>query len=110
MQLITLEEQLLDEGYEGLYLPKILGYSILRGAINEKYKFIRPQEHFKKVLKAISNSSNFDEIRLRIGQSLQTGFALSSDIWITNFIQSLRVKQAREFLQSQILQKYRDPR
>ena len=108
MQLLAFEERLLEEGFEGLYLPKILGYSILRGALNERYKFIRPQEHFKTVLNAISNSSNFDEIRLRIGQSLQTGFALSSDIWITNFIQSLKAKQARDFLQSQILPKFRD--
>ena len=108
MQLVDLENQMMDEQLEGLYLPKILGYSILRGAVNDQAKFIRPQEHFKAVLESIANSSNFDVIHKRIGQSVQIGFALSSDIWITNFINSLASKRVRDFLVSQKLLKYRD--
>ena len=108
MQLIDLESHLMDEKFEGLYLPKVLGYTILRGALDENYKFIRPQEQFKKVLSAIANSSNFDVIHQRIGQSVQIGFALSSDIWITNFIESLPSKRVRDFLISQKLPKYRE--
>ena len=108
MQLIDLEERFLDESLEGLYLPRVLGYTILRGAFNENYKYIRPQEQFKKILTSITNSSNFDVINQRIGQSVQIGFALSSDIWITNFINSLPSKRVRDFLVDQKLAKYRD--
>ncbi len=98
LQLITLEEKLLEPEFEGLYLPKILGYSVLRGEINESYKYILPQDHFKDVLMAICNSSNFDIIRQRIGQSVQMGFALSSDIWITNLMNEVVNKKVRYFL------------
>lgn len=108
MQLIDLENHMMDEGFEGLYLPKVLGYSILRGALNDQYKFIRPQEQFKNILEAIARSSNFDVVQRRIGQTVQIGFALSSDIWITNFIQSLPSKRVRDFLVGQKLMKYRE--
>ncbi len=106
MQLVDLETHLMNPDLEGLYLPRVLGYTILRGALNDKIKFIRPQEQFKKVLTAIANSSNFDVIHQRIGQSVQIGFALSSDIWITNFIATLPSKRVRDFLVSQKLVKY----
>ena len=108
MQLFSLEEKLMDEQLEGLYLPRVLGYSILRGAINDQYKFIRPQEQFKRILLAITRSSNFDVLNRRIGQTVQIGFALSSDIWITNFIQTLASKRVRDFLTEQKLPKYRE--
>lgn len=98
LQLIALEKKLLASGFEGLFLPKILGYSVLRGEINEQYKYILPQNHFKDVLMAICNSSNFDIIRQRIGQSVQMGFALSSDIWITNLMNEIVNKKVRYFL------------
>ncbi|RMG87320.1 MAG: hypothetical protein D6714_02640, partial [Bacteroidetes bacterium] len=109
LQIIAFERALLDEKFEGLYLPKILGYSILRGEIDENYKYKRPQEHFKAVLLAICNSANFDILKKRIGQSIQMGFALSSDIWITNLINSISNRRIRYFLQGQKLDKYRDP-
>ena len=98
LQLIALEKKLLAPGFEGLFLPKILGYSVLRGEINEHFKYILPQTHFKDVLMAICNSSNFDIIRQRIGQSVQMGFALSSDIWITNLMNEVVNKKVRYFL------------
>lgn len=107
LQLIALEEALLDEKFEGMFLPRILGYSILRGQVNEEYKYYRPQQHFKKILRAICQSSNFDVIRKRIGQTIQTGFALSSDIWITSLINEIANKRIRYFLQSQKLTKFR---
>jgi hypothetical protein len=108
MQLIDLENRMMDDQLEGLYLPKILGFAILRGALSKEHKFIRPQEQFKNALSAIAHSSNFDVIHQRIGQSVQIGFALSSDIWITNFIESLPSKRVRDFLVSQKLPKYRE--
>lgn len=30
LQLVSLESELLDSGFEGLFLPRILGYSVLR--------------------------------------------------------------------------------
>ena len=110
LQLISLENVLLEPEFEGLYLPKILGYSVLRGEVDSKYKYARPQDHFKAVLLAICHSSNFDILRKRIGQSIQMGFAMSSDIWVTNLINSVDNKRVRYFLQSQKLDRYRLPK
>ena len=109
LQLVAFEQELLNTDFEGLYLPKILGYSVLRGEIDDNYKYKRPQDHFKDVLLAICNSANFDILRKRIGQSIQMGFAFSSDIWITNLINSITNKRIRYFLQGQKLDRYRMP-
>ncbi len=110
LQLDEFERKLLDEKFEGLYLPRILGYAVLRGELTENVKYARPQDHFKDILIAISNSSNFEMLKPRIGQALQIGFALSSDIWSTNIINNLPNKRVVYFLQSQKLEKYRDVR
>ncbi|MEM1123541.1 MAG: hypothetical protein AAGJ18_24090 [Bacteroidota bacterium] len=107
LQLIALEKYLLDERFEGLYLPKIIGFTVLRGEINDRYKYILPQDHFKDVLMAICNSANFDIIRQRIGQSVQMGFALSSDIWITNLLDEVTNKRIGYFLRSMKKDDYR---
>ncbi|MCO6487920.1 MAG: hypothetical protein J5I98_05850 [Phaeodactylibacter sp.] len=109
LQLISLEKVLLEPEFEGLYLPKILGFSVLRGEVDAEFKYVRPQDHFKDVLLAICYSSNFDILRKRIGQSIQMGFAMSSDIWVTNLINSIENKRVRYFLQSQKLDRYRLP-
>ena len=110
LQLLAFERAVMKDEFEGLFLPRILGYSVLRGVINENYKYIRPQAHFEEVLLAICNSSNFDYIRKRIGQTIQIGFAMSSDIWVTNLINKISNKKIRYFLQSQQLTRYRDAR
>ncbi|MEL6637892.1 MAG: hypothetical protein AAFW73_19290 [Bacteroidota bacterium] len=110
LQLVALEQYLLQEKFEGLFLPKILGFAVLRGEINEHYKYIRPQIHFQQILSAICQSSNFDLIKKRIGQTIQMGFALSSDIKITSLINTFENKKIRYFLQAQKLPRYRDPR
>lgn len=108
LQLISLEEYLLDNEFEGLYLPKVLGYSVLRGRINDdSLRYDKPQDHFKKVLLYIANSSNFEQIRSRAGQSIQMGFALSSDIWITNLIDQVVNKKVKQFLRTQKVDAYR---
>lgn len=107
LQLIPFELVLLDEAFEGLFLPKLLGYSVLRGETDATCKYTRPQDHFKEILLAICNSANFEILKKRIGQAIQIGFALSSDIWITNLINSIANKRIRYFLQSQKLDKYR---
>ena len=108
LQLIALEKQLLNPSFEGLYLPRLLGYSVLRGEVDKFYKYVRPQDHFRDILTAICQSSNFEFLRRRIGQTLQMGFALSSDIWITNLIEQVSNKKIRYFLQGQKNEKFRD--
>lgn len=108
LQLVTLEDKLRDEGFEGLYLPRILGYVVLRGEINDRIKYIRPQDHFKDILMSICNSNNFEILKLRVGQAVQIGFALSSDIWITSLVNSISNKRVKSFLMAQKLERYRD--
>ncbi len=108
LQLESFESYLLDDAFEGLYLPKVLGYSVLRGRVSDRIKYVAPQNHFKKILLSIANSSNFDQIKQRVGQSIQIGFALSSDIWITNILALISNKIVHSFLESQKQDKYRD--
>ncbi len=108
LQLVAFERELFDEGFEGLYLPRIMGYSVLRGEVNERVKYIRPQNHFRDILVAICNSANFENLRNRIGQTVQVGFGLSSDIWISNLKGLFTNKKILAFLDSQRLAKYRD--
>jgi hypothetical protein len=110
LQIISLEKKLLDDAFEGLYLSRILGYAVLRGEVNDKVKYMRPQNHFKDILLAICNSNNFDVLKNRVGQAVQLGFALSSDIWITNIMNTLKNKRVIYFLESQKNEKFRDVR
>ena len=108
LQLISLENILLNPYFEGLFLPRTLGYSVLRGQLNSQVKYTRPQNHFKAILQAVLESSNFEFIKKRIGQSVQMGFGLSSDIWITDLINDVANKRLRYYLQSNKLDKFRD--
>jgi hypothetical protein len=108
LQLLSLEQMLLDEGFEGMYISKILGFSVLRGEVDESFRYKRPQQQFKDILLAICNSSNFDLIKKRIGQGVQLGFALSSDIWITNLVNQVVNQKVRYFLESLKQDKFRD--
>ena len=108
LQLVSLEKYLMDDQFEGLYLPKALGYAVLRGRVNETIKYETPQDHFADILNFITTSSNFEQIKLRVGQSIQIGFALSSHIWITNFMANVTNNRAKTFLESQQMDKYRD--
>lgn len=110
LQLEGFEERLLDDGFEGLYLPRILGYAVMRGLINEEYKYIRPQAHFQNILVKICNSANFENIKTRTGQTIQVGFALSSNIWITNLLASFNNKRVVAYLDSLRSLKFRDIR
>ncbi|MEL6140497.1 MAG: hypothetical protein AAFU67_02645 [Bacteroidota bacterium] len=101
LQLEAFERALLDDRFEGLYLPRILGFSVLRGEINDYFKYARQQDHFGDILKYIAGNANFDQLRGRIGQSIQIGFALSSDIWVTSVVDSIGSKQVRQFLLAQ---------
>ncbi|MEQ1745648.1 MAG: hypothetical protein ABMA02_09490 [Saprospiraceae bacterium] len=108
LQLVTIEKMLLESVFEGLYLPRILGYAVLRGEINDQYRYVRPNDHFKDILLAICNSVHFEQLKKRIGQSIQVGFALSSDIWITNLMSQIENKRIRYFLQQQKNDRFRD--
>ena len=89
LQLQALEEVLLNDDFGGLYLPKILGFTILRGQLDTHYKYVQSQNHFRNILLFICNSPNFDVLKARIGQSVQIGFSISSDIWITNILKAV---------------------
>ena len=108
LQLVTFERLLLEEPFEGLYLPRILGFSVLRGEINDQYRYVRPNDHFKDILIAICKSVHFDQIKKRIGQTITVGFAMSSDIWITNLMTLVENKRIRYFLQQQKNDRFRD--
>jgi hypothetical protein len=108
LQLVTFEKLLLEEPFEGLYLPRILGFAVLRGEINDQYRYVRPNDHFKDILAAICKSVHFDQLKKRIGQTITVGFALSSDIWITNLMSLVENKRIRHFLQQQKNDRFRD--
>ncbi len=106
LQILSLETALLDQRLEGLFMPKLVGYSVLRGEVNDQFMYRKPQDQFKKVIEALTTSSNFDMIKLRVGQSIHMGFALSSDIWITNIINAIKNTRVRNFLMAQKNRKY----
>jgi len=101
LEIESFERKLLDERFEGLFLPRILGYAVLRGEVTEHYYYARQNNHFGDILKAIAANSNFDQLRSRIGQSVQCGFALSSDIFVTSLVNGISSKRVRSFLQAQ---------
>lgn len=101
LEIISFENYLLDERFEGLFLPRILGYAVLRGEITEHVYYARQNDHFGEILKSIAVNSNFDQLSARIGQSVQCGFALSSDIFLTGLIDGIKSKRVRQFLQAQ---------
>lgn len=106
LELFDLEERLIDPAFEGLFFPRLLGYAVLRGDLNDDFKYVRPQEHFKQILIAMVNSPYFDMIKLRVGQAIQIGFALSSDIWITNLLEEIDNKNVKQFLNAQKIDRY----
>ncbi len=95
------ERYLLDDRFEGLFLPRVLGYSVLRPQINELVHYSRQNDHFGTILSYISGNMNFDQLRSRIGQAVQVGFALSSDIYVTGLIEEIPTKRVRQFLLQQ---------
>jgi hypothetical protein len=107
LQLMAFEQYILDEGFEGLFLPKILGYAVLRGDLNENYKYLVSQDQFSAILLAICNSANFEILSKRIGQTVQLGFALSSDIWVTSLVEKITNKRVKSFLMTQKMPQYR---
>lgn len=100
LQLLSLEQSILDSRLEGLFLPRILGYSVLRGALDDDLKYIRPQPAFRDILTFICESVYFDFIKNRIGQTVQIGFALNSDIWTTSFINGIQNKRVVNYLRN----------
>ena len=98
LQLEALELAMLDEGLEGLFMPRILGYAVLRPRVNERGQYYRPQEHLGTVLLAIARSSAFSELEKRVGQGVTVAFALSTNVWVANLIAELP-KTPRVFFQ-----------
>lgn len=101
LEIESFELKILDEKFEGLFLPRILGYAVLRGEVTDHAYYARQNNHFGEILKAIAQNSNFDQLSSRIGQSIQCGFALSSDIFVSSLINDVSSKRVRQFLQAQ---------
>ncbi|MEL7159524.1 MAG: hypothetical protein AAFN92_02100 [Bacteroidota bacterium] len=101
LEIEAFEKHLLDEKFEGLFLPRILGYSVLRGEVTEHFYYARQNDHFGDILRFIARNDNFDQLRNRIGQSVQCGFAMSSDIFVTGLLDEVKSKRVRQFLQAQ---------
>ncbi|MCP9237588.1 hypothetical protein [Lewinella sp. JB7] len=97
----SFERYLMDDRFEGLFLPRVLGYSVLRPEINQMFYYARQNDHFGKLLTYIAGNMNFDQLRTRIGQAVQVGFALSSDIYVTGLIDAIPTKRVRQFLLQQ---------
>ncbi len=108
LELFDLDERLIDPGFEGLFFPRLMGYAVLRGNTSDVYKYVRPPEHFKKILLTMVNSPYYDIIKQRVGQAIQVGFALSSDIWITNLFDEIDNKHVKQFLLGLKKDEYRD--
>lgn len=109
LQIIAFEKELLDEGFEGLFLPRILGYSVLRGELDDQYRYKYPQQHFKDILLTITDSPNYDNIQARIGQTVQMGFILSTDIWVTDLFNNIQNKNIKKYFQGLRSIKFHDP-
>lgn len=99
-QLLDLEQNLFDADFEGLYLPKILGYTILRGDVNEQGKYRRPQDQFGLAVQALARSNNFEMLKNKTGQTLQIGFSLSSDIWVSNLVDHIENKRSKIYFEN----------
>ena len=108
LQMISFEKELLDQSFEGLLLPRLLGYSVLRGELDEMYKYRFPQDHFRDILISIAESANYDNIQTRIGQTIQIGFAMSTDIWVTDLLNKIQNKNVKKFFQNQRIVKFYD--
>lgn len=106
LQLIPLEDILMGDEFEGLFIPKLMGFNILRSEYDNNYKYVHSNERFGTLLSLVCNSANFEFIKNRIGQSIQIGFAMSSDIWITGFLNSIENQKIKQYLKSQKLIKY----
>jgi len=97
LQLESLEVALLDEGLEGLYLPKILGYAVLRPRVDARGFYYRPQEHLRTVMTAIARSAAFPELERRIGQGVTVALALSTNVWVSSLMETIPNKIPRNF-------------
>ena len=60
LNLEAFETEFLNPDLEGLLLPRLLGFSVLRGYHDKIYKYLTPQDHFKNLLIAIAESPNID--------------------------------------------------
>ena len=100
LQLEGMELALLDEGLEGLFLPRLLGYAVLRPRVNEETgMYYRSQEHLKEVLLAIAKSNAFDELEKRVGQGVTVALALSTNVWVTTVISEIPNRKPRNFFE-----------
>ncbi|MFK8056126.1 MAG: hypothetical protein AB8F78_08425 [Saprospiraceae bacterium] len=97
LQIESLELALLDEGLEGLYLPRVLGYAVLRPRVDSRGFYYRPQEHLKKVMLAIAQSAAFPELERRIGQGVTVALALSTNVWVSSLLEDVPNKIPRNF-------------
>ena len=100
LQLEAMELALLDPGLEGLFMPKLLGYAVLRPRVNEAAgMYYRSQEHLREVLLAIASSNAFAELEKRVGQGVTVALALSTNVWVTTVIADIPNRHPRNFFE-----------
>ena len=100
LQLEAMELALLDPGLEGLFMPKLLGYAVLRPRVNEESgMYYRSQEHLREVLLSIARSNAFSELEKRVGQGVTVALALSTNVWVTTVIAEIPNRHPRNFFE-----------
>ena len=99
LQIFALEKALLDVDFEGVYLGKILNYTLLRASVNGDYKANLPNDTLEEAILAFAGSVNFDFLKKVSKQALQVAFAVASDVWITSLLQGIGNRKIVEYLQ-----------
>ncbi len=108
MQILTLEEAMMDHQLEGLYLDKLMSYSILRAKLTPDTRFDRSQDILEKMILFMTESSSFDLIENSMRLPVRMTFALSSNIWSNKVIEQISSKRAKEYLRRQLKEAKRD--
>lgn len=96
LQLLVLEDAMMDEVFEGIYLTNILTFNVLRANVNDKFKFSRTPDRLQKIIHFICNSSSFEFIQNEVRLPLRLALTMSSNIWGNKLAESVQAKRARE--------------
>ncbi len=108
LQLIALEDLIMDEELEGLFLPEILTFNVLRASVNDKSKFTRTPDRLERIIRFICISPGFDFIKNTIRLPLRLSLVMSSSIWGHKLAESIQARRSREYILQQLQEARRD--
>lgn len=108
MEIIEFEEILTDEALEGIFVDKLMYFTILRASVDENYRFERSQERLEELILFAAQSSSFEAMQRSLLLPVRLAFSLSSGIWGNKVIGKIKNKSAREFFQRQFGEATRD--